>query len=233
MLGIAPETPYDLRFYFLGIPVRVHPLFWAGAAFLMWNGNDPRFTFIGVLCVFVSIMVHELGHALMGRRFGWEPTIVLHAMGGYATVRQFSPAKNLAVLAAGPLSGLGLYLALKYGAEFAFERGFRPGENLQIMLYQMLFINLVWSLFNLVPVSPLDGGRMVREILVLKTPRNADKYSLLSSIVFSGIIVAVAAYAIQRGEGVFGLEPKFMAIMFALIGIQNFQAYDAQFRRRY
>ena len=71
MLGAA-ETPYDLRFSLLGIPVRIHPLFWAVTAVLGFRMNERNLPMVvvWVACVFVSILVHEYGHALMARNFG-------------------------------------------------------------------------------------------------------------------------------------------------------------------
>ena len=60
MFGVS-ETPYDLRFHALGIPVRVHPLFWLGAALLAGRADDLAVIVIWVACVFVSILVHEYG----------------------------------------------------------------------------------------------------------------------------------------------------------------------------
>ena len=67
MVGAA-ETPYDLRFRLLGIPVRVHPLFWMviGRPGLAGSRNLPLVA-VWVACGFVSILVHEFGHGLMSR----------------------------------------------------------------------------------------------------------------------------------------------------------------------
>ena len=235
-LGGAAETSYDLRFTLLGIPVRVHPLFWLMGAFLTWNGADFRYTFVGVLCVFISILVHELGHALVSKIFGWHPTIVLYLMGGYATVRQYSPWKNIAVLIAGPFAGLSLFALVFFGIDGYAVRvaGWDPGLVGGWAIGHLLFINLVWSLFNLAPIYPMDGGRILREIITLVRPQDAVRYSLISSMVFSGIVIGFAAIAIQKGTGLFGvLEPKFAAILFALMAVQNYQEYEARFSRRY
>ena len=66
MVGAA-ETPYDLRFRLLGIPVRVHPLFWVVMAVLGWQDHNLPMVAVWVACVFVSILVHEYGHGLMAK----------------------------------------------------------------------------------------------------------------------------------------------------------------------
>ncbi len=84
----ANETPYDLRFRFLGVPVRIHPLFWLVAAVLGWHEKNVPMTAFWVVCVLVSILVHEYGHALMGKvvsRLGRRSCS--GAWVGYATAR--------------------------------------------------------------------------------------------------------------------------------------------------
>ena len=82
LLGEPNHTPYDLHFSVLGFPVRVHPLFWVMG--LLMGFGDVMSVLIATCVAFVSILVHELGHALMMRRFGRESHIVLYFMGGLA-----------------------------------------------------------------------------------------------------------------------------------------------------
>jgi stage IV sporulation protein FB len=84
LLAEPGHTPYDLHFTVLGFPVRVHPLFWLMGLFFGFNADQPILMLIAVVVVFVSILVHELGHALMMRRYGHEAHIVLYMMGGLA-----------------------------------------------------------------------------------------------------------------------------------------------------
>src|SRR6516165_8553767 len=65
------ETPLDLKWRMFGIPVRVHPFFWLVSAFMGWSTLNRGIIFlvIWVACVFVSVLVHEMGHVLMGRLF--------------------------------------------------------------------------------------------------------------------------------------------------------------------
>lgn len=77
------RTPYDLNFSFLGFPVRVHPLFWL-MSLIMGSSGDAKEIVLWILVIFVSILVHELGHALMIRRYGRDAHIVLYWLGGLA-----------------------------------------------------------------------------------------------------------------------------------------------------
>src|SRR5437899_154170 len=57
MLAMPEPTDFDLRFRLLGIPVRVHPLFWLVTAIMGYDQHHPRLTLIWIVCVFVSILV--------------------------------------------------------------------------------------------------------------------------------------------------------------------------------
>jgi stage IV sporulation protein FB len=129
-----PRTPWDLHFQVVGFPVRIHPLFWLVGLLLGFSGGsgpDAAIRLvIWLVVLFVSILVHELGHALMFRRFGRDAHIVLYAMGGLAIEgrpqnygsgspwsfdsytgfqpRQRTPQEQILISAAGP----GIQLAL-------------------------------------------------------------------------------------------------------------------------
>ena len=68
MLGEPPRTQWDLHFPLFGFPVRVHPFFWA-VALLMGFRSSPRLIdlLLWVAAVFLAILVHELGHAIVMR----------------------------------------------------------------------------------------------------------------------------------------------------------------------
>lgn len=147
MLFAEPQsTAYDWRFSVLGFPVRVHPFFWLMAVLVGWSlsGLDGLGLIIGVSVVFVSILVHELGHALMFRRFGSDCHIVLHGFGGLAIPgqeqgpsswgykssfsRQPTMQEQMIISFAGPAAGFLLAAATiiavqASGGRFHIERG--------------------------------------------------------------------------------------------------------------
>jgi Zn-dependent protease len=179
LFQIPPETQYDLRFSIFGIPVRVHPLFWLMAALLGWQEGHMGTTLAIVVCFFVSILIHELGHALSARRFGWPPFIVLYAFGGLASYQPthgYSRKRSAWISFAGPLAGFilgGIAYGLIYGWGLAIEaqlawavnlRSTPFGKLLNEILGVLVWINFVWGLFNLLPVHPLDGGSICYEI---------------------------------------------------------------------
>jgi Zn-dependent protease len=120
-----PQTPWDVHFSVLGFPVRIHPLFWLVGALLGFSGGKDAgiHLLIWFVAFFSSILIHELGHALMIRRFGRPAHIVLYAMGGLAIEgrpsagfgspwsfdsytgfqsRQRTPGEQIVISAAGP-----------------------------------------------------------------------------------------------------------------------------------
>src|SRR5436190_12605786 len=87
MMFLEPSrTAYDLNWTMFGIPIRVHPMFWLFSVILGWGAMNLGFSYLlsWVACVFISVLIHELGHVLMGRWFGTEGHIVLYSFGGLA-----------------------------------------------------------------------------------------------------------------------------------------------------
>lgn len=90
LLAEPKRTQFDLNFQVLGFPVRVHPLFWLIGVLIGFTGTSRESSEFGIslviwmLVVFASILIHELGHAVMIRRYGRDAYIVLYAMGGLA-----------------------------------------------------------------------------------------------------------------------------------------------------
>ncbi len=85
ILAEPPPGQGDIHFRIFGIPVRVHPFFWLIAVLLVIRGDPkPAQVLIWVAAMFVSILIHELGHAWLQRRYGGRPRIVLYGMGGLA-----------------------------------------------------------------------------------------------------------------------------------------------------
>lgn len=118
---------------------------------------------IAVVVIFVSILVHELGHAFAGRRYGARPEILLHGFGGlcYLPEGDFSRKQNILVSLAGPAAGFGLAFV-----SYVLLLSLQP-QNPWVLtaLGFSLWINVVWTVLNLLPILPLDGGQVFRDIL--------------------------------------------------------------------
>ena len=109
MLAEPERTPYDLRFRFLGFPVRIHPFFWLGSALLGANSLDLGIGYLAIwiVVVLVSILVHELGHAFAFRRYGAGADVILYAFGGLAVPTHAISGRGRRILIslAGPVAG--------------------------------------------------------------------------------------------------------------------------------
>jgi Zn-dependent protease len=135
MLSWPGTTPYDLRFRAFGIPVRVHPMFWLAAALLGGIGQSSvKEVAVWVGCVFLSILVHELGHGLTARLFGSPADIVLYWMGGLCRSEvdaRYHPLQRIAMIFMGPGAGFLLAAVVLLGGMFAYGLG--PGELLAVV----------------------------------------------------------------------------------------------------
>jgi Zn-dependent protease len=199
-LSEPSETPFDLRFSLFGTHVRVSPWFWLISAALGWGlamGDDTRtgimYLAIWVACVFVSVLLHEFGHVWTGRIFGSHGHIVLHSFGGLAIgSSELSRGwQRFLVFFAGPLIQFVLFGAVVLAAvllQMPSNLGAPEWQSFggQTLIFLMV-INLFWPLINLLPVWPLDGGQMSREIFTAVTPQNGLYISLGVSAAVAGL----------------------------------------------
>lgn len=241
MFADVSPTPFDLRFQLFGFPVRVHPLFWLVMALLGdFAFRDPLFGPAGLLlwvaCGFMSLMVHELGHAFTMRRFGSPVSIVLYAFGGLA-IPVYTPRRawqRMLIALAGPVAGfvlLGGVVAVSYLVEVPFDSiGGRALSYLFVM-------NLFWNVFNLFPIWPLDGGKVCREVCVLLRLRRPDAASLSISVAAAATVTAYCLASFMRAlplwlEELVPFRPGIMMMIFmAVLGYESFQMLQQVNRR--
>lgn len=229
------------RFTLLRIPVTVEPLFWL-MGFILGGGLDikidERDSLIGTLifmgACFVSIMVHEYGHALSARRLaGGQQAVRLWAFGGLAYNRHGSwvPRTKILMTLAGPGAGFLLFFLVAIGIILGL--GAEPGldylqtcvigssinhrevilfiENyfyLHQLLYSLIWINLWWGLVNLLPIHPLDGGQVAMEI----SPSRIRVHRIGFFFALGMVIVGIFSGSM------------FIAIMFGFLAWQNYTA---------
>lgn len=242
-LGIPQPTPFDLRWRMFGIDVRVHPFFWLTGILLgwsSWQSPSPILSLLlWLLCVFVSILVHEMGHVLMGRLFGSKGHILLYSFGGLAI-----GANNLRerwqrvlVLFAGPLAGF-LFLGIVFGAALFLssrQNGMEITFSQPIVqdVYEMLvWINLGWGILNLLPIFPLDGGQISREVFEGIIGPRGTIISLTLSVAVAGLLALHAVLA-AYGRPLFHYLPRgvYMAIFFGLLALSSVQLLQQEQNR--
>ncbi len=192
-----------------------------------------------IVVMFVSILAHELGHSFVMRYFGQSSHIILYMLGGLAVPDSanfaFSqsarptPTSNILVSLAGPGAGFllaGLTVALIYalGGEFHvalanaplfFDYQLPPDTSrpLYYLISYLLFMNIFWGLVNLLPVFPLDGGQVSRELFERVDAWHGFVRSLWLSIL-TAVIVAVASWVY--------LDSRLMPLMFISLAASNY-----------
>ncbi len=235
-----PATRYDLNFSLFGIPVRVHPLFWLITVLFGMSGELLSLP-IWVVVVFVSILAHELGHALAMRFYGRPSRVSLYSGGGLTVPESISWGyrsanvsltvnQEIVVSLAGPGTGFllaGLVLAAvaalggSVGVSLLF--GFLPlpvasfpagGWLVNQILGMLLWINIFWGLINLAPVFPLDGGQVARYLWIKADPWGGVRKSLQLSV-GAGVLVALA--------GLLLMQSIFLAMMFGILAFMSYQ----------
>ncbi|MEX2044099.1 MAG: site-2 protease family protein, partial [Opitutus sp.] len=163
-----------------GIPLSVHFSFFLLLAFVAQQGwNDGGWSGAawntGMLLVFFAcVVLHELGHSLTARRFGVQVRrILLMPIGGMAEFDSIprQPGRELLITVAGPavnflIAGM-IALAVGVPAGWPFGQDDFPA-NATGFLQLMLHWNLLMGVFNLVPVFPMDGGRIFRAMLATR-----------------------------------------------------------------
>jgi Zn-dependent protease len=206
-----------MRFRLFGTEVEVQLSYVLTALFLsMQRLGEPRKFFLFQLIVFVSILVHELGHVTAVRRHGIQPHIVMHGMGGLTVWRQTLPLRrrdHILISLAGPLAGF-LFAAL---GSLAFAGVKAAGVPIAPIagwgFDQFLWINVGWGLINLIPVLPWDGGHVLMHAL---GPRRAK----LSAGISLGVGVAAAIVFMNW-------HMPWAALLFGLGAFTSYQAYQA------
>jgi Zn-dependent protease len=238
VLAEPERTPYDLNFRLFGFRVRIHPLFWLGTVILGLNAlrqeNGPIVLLIWVVVVFVSILVHELGHALAYRMYRSDAHIVLWIFGGLAvgTPDVAGRKRRIFVSLAGPLASLTLF-GIVYGSHLLTNWGISHGELVADLYLSLFFVNLVWTILNLFPVYPLDGGQVSRELCEGKWPGRGTRLSLQISFWFA-VAVAVYCLACELDSRVLGRQfissiplwargTAYTGILFGLLAFNSYQ----------
>ena len=167
-MSMAEARPH---FTIAGIPVRIEWSFWLIAVFLGYGAREGWLLVAWVAIVLVSILVHELGHAVALRAFHQRPRVVLHAFGGltYGSGAYRTRAQSIIVSAAGPFTAflaLGVPAYLLHDGDWA-----RQTYERFVIVHDVMWVNIAWSIVNLLPIPALDGGRLLFVLISVVTRR--------------------------------------------------------------
>ncbi|TNE87450.1 MAG: hypothetical protein EP330_18475 [Deltaproteobacteria bacterium] len=201
------------EFSLFGVPVRVDPTFFLFAGYFAWVAGDGMAGMVSVaLAIFLSILVHEAGHALMARQQGRSGiAITLLAFGGLTHSRPgaYSNMQQLLLSLAGPAASLlfgGLAIVIAVS-------GLPLPGTVPVLVQYLIFLNLFWGIFNLLPIFPMDGGNALGHMLSMKFPRRGWDWTHRVGVVGSGLLIL---WAISVGS-------VFLAIFGVLFAWQNWQ----------
>ncbi|MDP4170817.1 MAG: M50 family metallopeptidase [Bacillota bacterium] len=141
--------------------IHIHPLLWIVIAIAVATAR-----FMEVCLMLVIVFVHEMGHAAAASFFSWRiKRITLLPFGGVAEMDEHGnrPLKEEAIVVlAGPIQHIWML-----GAAFLLYRGTLIPEDMFLLFFQY---NMMILLFNLFPVWPLDGGKLLFLLFSLKKP---------------------------------------------------------------
>jgi Zn-dependent protease len=188
----APVSGASIARFRLGsIPVRIEFPFFLVAVLLGVNARPGMLLVWWVAVVFISILVHELGHAVVARRFGQQPRIVLHAFGGLTYSGNLrTSAQDIAVSAAGSLTQM---LLLGLPALLLLRSGAIESYTTYVIVHDVQWVSLGWAIINLLPILPLDGGNIAHTLL--RKVRRIDALWIARNIsVGAALGLAVWAY---------------------------------------
>lgn len=179
-----------MRFRLFGIPVEIQLSFFLIAAVLGWSPQvSPGRVLVWMLVVLASVLIHELGHALIARRIGTDVAITLYALGGLTAwipkPNRTTPGRRAVVSAAGPA----VEIAAGFLVLFLLRSGALPDSR---ALDLFALISIFWGVFNLAPIRPLDGGHLLASLLEVVAPRRSEVIGSYVFLVTSAAAVVLA-----------------------------------------
>ncbi|MDD3626412.1 MAG: site-2 protease family protein [bacterium] len=159
------------------IPIKIHLSFLLVLAillyFLITSGfGSFLFSVFWIIAIFAVVIIHELTHSLVGKLFGYEvQDITLLPIGGMARMKEIpeKPLAEILVAVSGPMINVvigvigSIIFFILYGPDFFFD------VDLENYTFSRMFIsfNFIMAIFNLLPIFPMDGGRILRGFLAL------------------------------------------------------------------
>lgn len=223
-----------IYFSLFGVHIRIHPSIWVSLALMAYLLCDPEYGWLGMslfaVACFFCIFVHELGHALAGRWLGaCRPQIDMAWLGGSCSnnVCNLSRFKLVLTALAGPLASMAMALPVLLWMMFAYGDadgaalrllamvcGMVPASVLEfcppnVVLFCTYVVQVAvwWSVLNLLPIFPLDGGVVMYQLVA--SPRKMHMFSMIAGCVLAVVFFALALY------------PMFFILLFLIL--MNYQ----------
>jgi Zn-dependent protease/CBS domain-containing protein len=200
---VAAQASRAFRLF--GVPVRLHFTFVVFVAFLVLSargGQSMLFNAIYIIALFSSVLLHELGHAAVARRYGIRTLeIVMYPIGGVARLEKSPKAKEeLWIALAGP--AVNVLIALALGAWLVYVQA--PVSTASLtqptdgnIMTRIALGNLILAAFNMIPAFPMDGGRVLRAIIGrFRSEEQATRIAATAGRVFA---VAMGFYGLLTG----------------------------------
>ncbi|HEY4302108.1 MAG TPA: site-2 protease family protein [Candidatus Didemnitutus sp.] len=215
-------------FRIFGIQLSVHASFallLAYEAYEGWQSGGAAgmgWQVLLVLLFFVCVVLHELGHSLTARRYGVQvPRILLMPIGGMAEFDRIprEPSAELLITIAGPAVNFVIFAAMLpfFWSTLMSDQTFSEQSWLGVGTL-LAAANLVMGIFNLLPVYPMDGGRILRALLALRFPyMKATRYAVMTARILAPVFAVIA----------------FLVLHWTLVGVLFifiFFAGDAEYR---
>jgi len=220
----------------LGIDISIHWTFWLLPVWVILTWDDsgllPLWMHLVLIgCLFVCVVLHELGHAWAAQRFGIRTrSITLSPLGGIAQLERMShqPWEEFCIAVAGPLVNVAIALVLGVGvfATYLFE----PSVT-EFLTWRftgiLLALNVSMVVFNMLPMFPMDGGRVLRAIL--SGSLGLLQGTRIAVVVGTGLAILMGL----AGLFVLGSPWLFLIALFVVsAGHQELQSLEREERRR-
>lgn len=196
------------------IPIHIFPFFWLLVLIIGWlNSATVLGTLIWALVILVSVLIHEYGHALTAIAFGQSAEINLVGLGGL-TKREgpkLPKWKEFLIVLNGPLAGFLTFFIL-------FQLLGYVEEKRSILFYALeigINVNLFWTILNLIPVLPLDGGHLFRILLEGIFGLRGLKAAFLISIILASLM----------GFYFLSIHQVLMGALFFMLGFESYRAW--------
>lgn len=212
------------------IPIRIFPFFWVLALVIGWLNSFSETasfntaivkTLLWVAVITVSVLVHEFGHALSSLAFGQKAKIDLVGFGG---VTQHAGPKlklwqEFIIVFCGPLFGFCLALITYF---ILSKVGERPSNIARYVLEIAFYVNAFWTVVNLLPVQPLDGGRLLAIILEAIFGIRGIKIAYFLSILIAATV----------GLLFFALQALLAGSLFLILAFESYRSWQSSLSMR-